>query len=50
MTGEMSFKCLIFWQYCQESLEPKEKSIVERACNNSNRLLAINYFRKKALS
>ena len=38
-------------EYCQElHLEPKEKSIMEHVCKNSNRLLAINYFHQKAVS
>ena len=31
-------------------LEPNQKSTMERLCGNSKRFLAVNYFRKKALS
>ena len=50
MTGEMSFKCLVFLTVLPGSyLEPNQKSMVECFCKTSNQVLAINYFRKKAL-
>ena len=48
MTGRC-FLNFFFRQYYQESyLEPTQKSMVERVCKNSNQLLAVNYFSKKA--
>ena len=49
MTGEMSFKCQFFFfkQYCQESYL-EQKSMVKRFCKNSNQILVVNYFYKKA--
>ena len=33
---EISFKWLLFWQYCQEpDLEPNQKSMVELFCKNN---------------
>ena len=35
-TEEISFKWLLFWQYCQEpDLEPNQKSMVELFCKNN---------------
>ena len=45
----MSFKCLVFLTVLFEEphLEPNRKSIVECFCNNSNQILAVNYFCEK---
>ena len=48
MTGEISFKWL-FLDSCQGPyLEPNQKSMVELFLKNSQQLLAVNVFRKKA--
>ena len=46
--GKISFKWLLFWQYCQKQyLEPHQKSMVELFWKNSKWLLAVNCFCKK---
>ena len=43
------FNLYFFWQYSQEPyLEPNQKSMVELFGKNSYRLLAANFFYKKA--
>ena len=49
ITAEIPFKCLFFLQFCQEPYSgPNQKPMVEPFFKNSQRLLTVNFFRKKA--
>ena len=48
ITGEISFKWLFFDSIAKPYLEPNQKAMVELFLKNSQRLLAVNFSRKKA--
>ena len=47
--GNIFLNCFFFLHYGQEPyLEPNQKSMVELFCKNSDKILAFNFFHKKA--